>query len=80
MVRIGVNKMAKDYQKLANDIVKLAGGTGNIASVSHCMTRLRMNLVDENKFDTEGIKALPGVLSVIVNNGEHQVVIGQDWC
>lgn len=78
MVRIGVNNMAKDYQKLANDIVKLAGGTGNIASVSHCMTRLRMNLVDENKFDTDSIKALPGVLSVINNNGEHQVVIGQD--
>ena len=38
--------MAKDYKKLAQEIIEKAGGAGNVRSVSHCMTRLRLNLVD----------------------------------
>lgn len=70
--------MAKDYKKLAETIVKLSGGVGNISSVSHCMTRLRLNLVDETSFDNAAISALPEVLTVVIQNGEYQIVIGQD--
>ncbi|MGT2749388.1 PTS transporter subunit EIIC [Streptococcus orisasini] len=70
--------MSKDYKRLADDIVKLSGGISNIASISHCMTRLRLNLKDETKFDNSAITKLSGVLTVVVQNGEHQIVIGQD--
>jgi PTS system beta-glucosides-specific IIC component len=70
--------MTKDYKKLAETIIRLSGGVGNISSASHCMTRLRLNLVDEAKFDNASISALPEVLTVVVQNGEHQIVIGQD--
>ena len=32
----------KDYKALAAGIIEKAGGAGNIASVTHCMTRLRL--------------------------------------
>lgn len=70
--------MAKDYKSLAENIVKFSGGVKNITSASHCMTRLRLNLKDETKFDNTSISNLPGVLTVVVQNGEHQIVIGQD--
>lgn len=68
----------KDYNAIANDIVASVGGVGNIANVSHCMTRLRMQLLDDSKIDQDKAKAIPGVLSLIVQNGEYQFVIGQD--
>ena len=42
------------------------------------MTRLRLVLRDKSKFDTDAVKQVPGVLNVIIQNGEYQVVIGQD--
>lgn len=68
----------KDYAAMAHGIVAKAGGEGNIVSATHCMTRLRLVLRDTAKFDTDAVKAVPGVLNVIIQNGEYQVVIGQD--
>lgn len=68
----------KDYAAMARGIVAKAGGEGNIVSATHCMTRLRLVLRDTAKFDTDAVKAVPGVLNVIIQNGEYQVVIGQD--
>ena len=59
-------------------IIKQAGGADNIVSATHCMTRLRLVLRDRSKFDTDAVKQVPGVLNVIIQNGEYQVVIGQD--
>ena len=63
---------------MAAGIIKQAGGADNIVSVTHCMTRLRLVLRDRSKFDTDAVKQVPGVLNVIIQNGEYQVVIGQD--
>lgn len=68
----------KNYQAMAQGIVEKAGGEGNIVSATHCMTRLRLVLRDASKFDTDGVKGVPGVLNVIIQNGEYQIVIGQD--
>lgn len=70
--------MAKDYKAMAKAIIEHSGGTANIASASHCMTRLRLQIKDKNKFHIDEIKSVPGVINVIIQNGEHQVVIGQD--
>ena len=38
----------KDYKQLAMEIVKHVGGKENIISLTHCVTRLRFQLKDEN--------------------------------
>ena len=68
----------KDYKAMAAGIIKQAGGADNIVSATHCMTRLRLVLRDRSKFDTDAVKQVPGVLNVIIQNGEYQVVVGQD--
>ncbi len=70
--------MAKDYKKLAADIVEVVGGEGNIKSASHCMTRLRLVLADDSKLNVEEAKKIKGVLNIVTQNGERQFVIGQD--
>lgn len=54
------------------------GGETNVKSVTHCATRLRFVLVDPAKADKEAIGAIPGVLAVVENAGQLQVVIGND--
>ena len=68
----------KDYKKLSDDIIAACGGVENILAASHCMTRLRMNLKDASKLDLEEAKKIPGVINIVVQNGEQQFVIGQD--
>lgn len=70
--------MSKDYALLARQIIEKCGGEANISNVSHCMTRLRLQIKNEKVVEIEAIKNLTGVLNVIVQNGEHQIVIGQD--
>lgn len=64
------------YQKLAEDIVQYVGGKENINSLTHCITRLRFKLKDENKASDERLKAMDGVVTVMKSGGQYQVVIG----
>ena len=64
------------YENLARDIVKNVGGESNIISVMHCVTRLRFQLKDETKANTEVLKNMDGVLTVMIAGGQYQVVIG----
>ncbi|GAA0180135.1 beta-glucoside-specific PTS transporter subunit IIABC [Clostridium sediminicola] len=64
------------YQKLANDIIKNVGGKENVNSLAHCVTRLRFKLKDEKKANTEALKNMDGVITVIQSGGQYQVVIG----
>ena len=54
--------MAKkeNYDELAKKIIGLVGGEGNISNVTHLRHRLRFNLKDESKADTNAIKGNPG--------------------
>ncbi|MCR5230677.1 MAG: PTS transporter subunit EIIC [Solobacterium sp.] len=68
----------KDYKAIAESIIKVCGGVPNISNVSHCMTRLRLQLRDGSKLDENAAKSVKGVLNLIKQNGEYQFVIGQD--
>ncbi len=70
--------MKKDYPKLAKEILENVGGKDNVTFVMHCATRLRFQLKDMNKPNTEKVKKLNGVIDVIVQNGQYQVCIGPD--
>lgn len=70
--------MARDYSKLASEIIAQVGGEQNIVSLYHCITRLRFKLKDVElaRKNKNKIQQLDGVLSVIEGNGQFQVVIG----
>ncbi|MGE7865900.1 beta-glucoside-specific PTS transporter subunit IIABC [Bacillus paramycoides] len=64
------------YEKLAKDILKNVGGKENVNSVVHCVTRLRFQLKDEGKANTEILKNMEDVITVMKSGGQYQVVIG----
>lgn len=64
------------YEALAKAIVDDVGGPGNVADLTHCVTRLRFKLNDESLADTAALKATKGVLDVVQGGAEYQVVIG----
>ncbi|PXX52613.1 PTS system beta-glucosides-specific IIC component [Hungatella effluvii] len=68
----------KNYAAICNSIIAVCGGENNISRISHCMTRLRVQLLDGSKLDREEAGKIPGVLNLVVQNGEYQFVIGQD--
>lgn len=67
-----------NYSDLAGNILNKVGGEKNIISIGHCATRLRFNLKDDKKADTEYIKNIKGVVGVVNKGGQYQVVIGSD--
>ncbi|MFQ0970957.1 PTS trehalose transporter subunit IIBC [Gilliamella sp. BG1] len=71
--------MAKNFQLTSQSImqlIELIGGKENIASVTHCLTRLRFALVDPKLADVQAIEELPFVKGCFNNAGQFQVIIG----
>ena len=65
-----------NFKETAPKIVSCVGGAENIQTHTHCMTRLRLVLVDKSKADTDAVKAIPGVQGVVDQGGQYQIVIG----
>ncbi|WP_453992852.1 PTS transporter subunit EIIC [Bacillus nitroreducens] len=65
----------KKEELLARGILDHIGGGGNIASFTHCMTRVRINLKDDKKADINRLKELDGVMGIIEDD-TLQVVVG----
>ncbi|MGW2276484.1 PTS transporter subunit EIIC [Streptomyces sp. NPDC001770] len=69
--------MATDdkHRATAAAILPLVGGASNVRTVAHCMTRLRLGLLDPSLVDDEALKALPAVMGV-VEDDTYQIVLG----
>lgn len=67
-----------DHKLTAKGILDNVGGPENIANMTHCATRLRLNLKDVSKAKDENVKAVPGVVNVINKAGQYQVLIGTE--
>ncbi|MEF3089676.1 PTS transporter subunit EIIC [Raoultella scottii] len=65
-----------ETQDAISRIILLIGGKENINNVWHCMTRLRFDLIDDNKVEKEEIKKLPGVLGAQLQSDQFQIIIG----
>lgn len=63
-------------KQLANEVLIGVGGKENIISVFHCATRLRFEVKDLKKIDTEAIKKTEGVLGIKKVGGTFQIIIG----
>ena len=70
--------MKNDFSADAKSILDAVGGSENVISVTHCMTRLRFNLADEDLASDSEVENVPSVLRVIRQGGQYQVVIGND--
>lgn len=65
-----------NYRKIAEDIIINVGGKENIKSLTHCFTRLRFILKEEEKANKSRIEQLEGVITVVQAGGEYQIVCG----
>lgn len=65
------------YGDEANAIVAAVGGLDNINAATHCVTRLRFALDDEDKVDHDALDNMAIVKGSFSTNGQFQVVIGQ---
>lgn len=68
--------MSKNYAALAQQIVAAIGGVDNVAAVTHCMTRLRFVVKDDEQVDSSTLKGLAGVLGAVRSDNQCQVIIG----
>lgn len=65
-----------NYKATAKAILENVGGVENIVGMTHCATRLRLNLKDDSKADDEAVKNIDGVVNVINTAGQYQILIG----
>lgn len=61
---------------LAKEIEKNVGGFDNVETLTHCMTRIRLILKDNSKFNAEALKQVDGVKGVVFNGEQQQVIVG----
>ncbi|EAC4202381.1 PTS transporter subunit EIIC [Listeria monocytogenes] len=51
------------------------GGMENVSRIAHCMTRVRLGIVDSDLVDVAGLKKVPGVIGVVEDN-TLQIIVG----
>ncbi|WP_312739304.1 PTS cellobiose/arbutin/salicin transporter subunit IIBC [Cedecea neteri] len=68
--------MANKYEAVSLQIIEALGGVENVVAVTHCMTRLRFVLQDDARVDGARLNAISGVLGVVKNEQQCQVIIG----
>lgn len=64
------------YTKDSEEMLKLIGGSDNIAAVSHCVTRMRFVLNDPSIADVAGLEKMKVVKGTFTQAGQFQVIIG----
>ena len=65
-----------DYKKVAKDLTDAIGGKDNIVSATHCATRLRVIVRDQEKIDKNTVDNIEGVKGAFFNSGQYQVIFG----
>lgn len=65
-----------DYNKIAQEVVNHIGGRENIKGATHCVTRLRLILNDETKYNRKKLENIEGVKGVLFNSGQLMIIFG----
>ncbi|GFH40762.1 PTS system trehalose-specific EIIBC component [Pseudolactococcus insecticola] len=66
------------FEKDAKELLEAIGGKENVAAVTHCATRMRFVLNDDDKADKDRIEKIPATKGMFTNAGQFQVIIGND--
>ncbi len=65
-----------DYAKVAGEVIRYVGGKENICSVTHCATRLRLQLRDNSLRNEEALSDVEGVKGVFLSQTQFQIIFG----
>ena len=68
--------MERKYAALAENILSHIGGKDNIIHMTHCVTRLRLELKDDKKADLDALNAMDGIAGTFWRGGQLQIMIG----
>ncbi|ASF38752.1 PTS sugar transporter subunit IIA [Halobacillus halophilus] len=68
--------MARNPKAVAVAVLEAFGGRENIYKVSHCATRLRVELHDDKKMNKQAFDSIEGVNGYFFQSGQHQVILG----
>lgn len=71
----GMEHMVVNRQDV-RDIIKAIGGKENVHAATHCVTRLRLVLDDDNKVDKTALDKISLVKGSFAANNQFQIVIG----
>ena len=61
---------------LASDILRGIGGEENIQRLENCMTRVRVEVHNDDQLDVPGLKKLSGVSGYVKQGQQHQLIVG----
>ncbi|MGL5711059.1 MAG: glucose PTS transporter subunit EIIB, partial [Cetobacterium sp.] len=61
--------------KIAQSILNIVGKE-NILSMTHCATRLRLQVKDRESIDDSSIQEIEGVKGVFYTAGQYQIILG----
>ncbi|MBP2079383.1 PTS system trehalose-specific EIIBC component [Oceanobacillus polygoni] len=75
--RSTITKKGTQYSEEAEAIVTAVGGLENVRAATHCVTRLRFALTDEDQVDKAALEEMDIVKGTFSANGQFQVIIGQ---
>lgn len=65
-----------NHEKVAENLINKIGGKGNIAQCWHCITRLRITVLDKDLVDLGELKEAEGVIDAFFSGEQLQIVIG----
>lgn len=65
-------------KELAEKCIEYVGGKQNIKAVSHCATRLRLTLINQNVVNEKALLELPEVMKIMNVGAQTQIIIGSD--
>ena len=64
------------YEKIAEELTRLAGGRENLQGIAHCATRLRLVLSDNDKADLKAMEDVDLAKGVFVAGDQVQIIFG----
>lgn len=68
--------MNYDYAKIAKEVIQAVGGSENIKSAAHCVTRLRLIVADRSLADDEKVGEIDAVKGTFFTAGQYQIIFG----
>lgn len=63
-------------KEIAAAILESVGGKENVQSATHCATRLRIIVNDQEKIDSKAVEMVDQVKGSFFNSGQYQVILG----
>ena len=62
--------------RLAQALLQGIGGAANIARLENCMTRVRVEVIDESKLALDNLRQLEGIKGYVKQGSQHQFIAG----